>query len=348
MIFVYNANGELLNKVPEKVYQGSNKANTVYFFAPFSSVSLVDLSFALPNGELRPKRLMTRVEDFTATELKIGTENLTCWAYDLNQAVTTYAGEVTLQFFVTNGGETVATNPAVFTVEKGVPPIEPDADIDTYENVISSVSALIDVMGQDIVDYIDQSEEKIIEKTNAVNVRINEVNENIGAVNTRIDEVNENIDKVNGDIANIDKKVSDNSGEIDRLSEDISGALLKLSTVYTYKGSVLLKEDLPTQNLTIGDVYNVEYTGTNYAWTGTEWDSLGGIADIITDKTLTLENVPADAGKVGREINLLAERVGEALIGLSEKQDVLTAGKYISIKNNVISLDIDTAEGGSY
>ena len=334
MIFVYNANGELLNKVPEKVYQGSNKANTVYFFAPFSSVSLVDLSFALPNGELRPKRLMTRVEDFTATELKIGTENLTCWAYDLNQAVTTYAGEVTLQFFVTNGGETVATNPAVFTVEKGVPPIEPDADIDTYENVISSVSALIDAMGQDIADYIDQSEEKIIKETNAVN--------------TRIDEVNENIDKVNGDIANIDKKVSDNSGEIDRLSEDISGALLKLSTVYTYKGSVLLKEDLPTQNLAIGDVYNVEYTGTNYAWTGTEWDSLGGIADIITDKTLTLENVPADAEKVGREINSLAERVGEALIGLSEKQDVLTAGKYISIENNVISLDIESAEGGSY
>ena len=165
MIFVYNANGELLNKVPEKVYQGSNKANTVYFFAPFSSVSLVDLSFALPNGESRPKRLMTRVEDFTATELKIGTENLTCWAYDLNQAVTTYAGEVTLQFFVTNGGETVATNPAVFTVEKGVPPIEPDADIDTYENVISSVSALIGVMENNIADYIDESEERITEKT---------------------------------------------------------------------------------------------------------------------------------------------------------------------------------------
>lgn len=48
--------------------------------------------------------------------------------------------------------------------------------------------------------------------------------------------------------------------------------------VYRYKGSVSTFEDLPKTNLESGDVYNVgeDSNGKNYAWTGTEWDDLGG------------------------------------------------------------------------
>lgn len=47
------------------------------------------------------------------------------------------------------------------------------------------------------------------------------------------------------------------------------------SGVYRMKGSVVTKEELPTENVIKGDVYNVEDTGLNYVWTGIEWDSLG-------------------------------------------------------------------------
>ena len=53
----------------------------------------------------------------------------------------------------------------------------------------------------------------------------------------------------------------------------------KISSVYSFKGSVVSVTNLPT-TATIGDVYNVEDTGMNYAWTGTEWDSLGTINDL--------------------------------------------------------------------
>lgn len=53
----------------------------------------------------------------------------------------------------------------------------------------------------------------------------------------------------------------------------------KLSTVYKYKGSVATINNLPT-NANVGDVYDTQETGMNYAWNGTEWDELGGTFDV--------------------------------------------------------------------
>lgn len=53
-----------------------------------------------------------------------------------------------------------------------------------------------------------------------------------------------------------------------------------LANVYVYKGSVATYADLPTTGLTVGDVYNVEADGMNYAWTGTAWDALGMVLEI--------------------------------------------------------------------
>lgn len=49
---------------------------------------------------------------------------------------------------------------------------------------------------------------------------------------------------------------------------------IDITGIYRYKGSVATVSALPT-NASVGDVYNVEADGMNYAWTGTEWDALG-------------------------------------------------------------------------
>ena len=54
----------------------------------------------------------------------------------------------------------------------------------------------------------------------------------------------------------------------------------KVASVYKYKGSVTDYAHLPSSDLTVGDVYNVEDTGDNYAWDGTDWDKLGGTIDL--------------------------------------------------------------------
>ena len=63
-----------------------------------------------------------------------------------------------------------------------------------------------------------------------------------------------------------------------------------VSAVYKYKGSVANEGALPSDPTpTVGDVYNVEDTGMNYAWNGTKWDALGTVT------TLTSLGVTASA-----------------------------------------------------
>jgi hypothetical protein len=49
----------------------------------------------------------------------------------------------------------------------------------------------------------------------------------------------------------------------------------KLTNAYVYKGSRATVSDLPSSGNTAGDVWNVEASGMNYAWNGTDWDALG-------------------------------------------------------------------------
>ena len=49
---------------------------------------------------------------------------------------------------------------------------------------------------------------------------------------------------------------------------------------YVYRGSVADRNALPKEGMEIGDVYNLEDTGMNVAWTGTIWDSLGSTVSV--------------------------------------------------------------------
>ena len=52
-----------------------------------------------------------------------------------------------------------------------------------------------------------------------------------------------------------------------------------VSSAYIYKGSVATVADLPASGNTVGDVYDVQSNGMNYAWNGTTWDALGTYVD---------------------------------------------------------------------
>ena len=81
-----------------------------------------------------------------------------------------------------------------------------------------------------------------------------------------------------------DKALSAKQGKV--LKGEIDGVKAKIASVYTPKGSVKSYDQLPEENLTIGDVYNVVDAygifpaGTNYVWTDEGWDALGGAIDL--------------------------------------------------------------------
>ena len=57
------------------------------------------------------------------------------------------------------------------------------------------------------------------------------------------------------------------------LKSDITG-------LYRFKGSVADIAALPGEGNALGDVWNVESTGMNYAWDGQQWDALGSTVEI--------------------------------------------------------------------
>ena len=54
----------------------------------------------------------------------------------------------------------------------------------------------------------------------------------------------------------------------------------KVNAVYKFKGSVENLAALPTEDNTLGDVYNLKDTGMNVAWDGSNWDYLGIDVDL--------------------------------------------------------------------
>lgn len=87
----------------------------------------------------------------------------------------------------------------------------------------------------------------------------------------------------------------------------IQDVLAQVASVYHYKGSCIAA-DLPMTDNTVGDTWNIEDAssygppGTNVAWDGTEWDTLGG--------DLTPDAVPTD----GSQHTVMSGGVYDALL----------------------------------
>ena len=92
---------------------------------------------------------------------------------------------------------------------------------------------------------------------------------------------------------NVSDLTNDSNFQTDtQVAAAISSAV---SSAYEYKGAVATVADLPSTGQAIGDVYDVQATGMNYAWNGTAWDALGQYVDTsvlwtsVAGQTNTLE-----------------------------------------------------------
>ena len=78
-----------------------------------------------------------------------------------------------------------------------------------------------------------------------------------------------------------------------------------------FKGSVETYEELEKkENPTQGDMWNVEETGANYAWTGSTWDKLSETLDL---SIYALKETTINGQKLDSNITLKADDVGVAL-----------------------------------
>jgi len=77
---------------------------------------------------------------------------------------------------------------------------------------------------------------------------------------------------------------------------DLAEVSAKIAGVYHFRGTVATRAALANiQNPAEGDVYNITEDGMNVAWTGTEWDDFGSIADLSNYlQTEDVEAIPQD------------------------------------------------------
>lgn len=139
MIFIINTQGDIINTVPESVYQGSNNANTIVLagpILPYTSVTAAfELPFALPTEEM----VMTAGGKFNGPEdLE---EDWYYWTLSVPDTVTAYAGKVQIQFRLYSTDQTVATATGGFIVQPGVAPqLPPEPDVDIYAQILAAMA----------------------------------------------------------------------------------------------------------------------------------------------------------------------------------------------------------------
>lgn len=64
-----------------------------------------------------------------------------------------------------------------------------------------------------------------------------------------------------------------------------------ITGIYKYKGSKASYSMLPTDGNETGDVWNVEDSGMNYAWTTAGWDALGAAFEIQTITNTEIDEI---------------------------------------------------------
>ena len=119
----------------------------------------------------------------------------------------------------------------------------------------------------------------------------------------------------------------------------------KVSSVYVYKGSVTNYSDLASiTTKEAGDVYNVVNAngstpgGTNYAWTGTEWDALGGTIDLSN----YVENSAFTAHTGNSAIHLTTSDIETQIENKLSNYLPLSGGTMVGNSNIIIPTDSGT------
>lgn len=135
--------------------------------------------------------------------------------------------------------------------------------------------ALSEALSAEVLARENAISQEILDRNNAITAAVDSLDVEDAEVNGEFVSA---VSESNGKVSIVRKNFSDTvtEGDVNAPSGNaVYQAIQALGTIYELKGSVETFESLPSEK-NAGDVYNVNDTGDNYVWTGTEWDRLGG------------------------------------------------------------------------
>lgn len=220
MNFFCDSGGNIFHVDPEKVYQGSANANTIYFIGAFASNLSVTIAYRLPNGLWTTPILMTAVTDSALANIQDAQgQGYSVWTVKITGTITERYGTVDVQFFVygnngTTDGSVLATALSSFEVSKGVPITLPSTPTDNYEVLLTDILAALSTAHGEIT-YIEEDIRQIKTEQATQNTAI--------ATNQAlIDRAEGNIDILYGQDRNQSILIEQNRASILSLHEEVS------------------------------------------------------------------------------------------------------------------------------
>lgn len=149
MIITAKADGTLIKTVPDRVYQGSNNADTIIVIAPIIQTAVMNIRFKKPQiNEYTENFPMTPANQSIYADLGVSV-----WAYSIDSKLTQYYGTVQAQFSATVNGSIVSSGQFTFEVEKGVEvvlpdPAQPNRTYDDIYNYLQNMATKIFINGE--------------------------------------------------------------------------------------------------------------------------------------------------------------------------------------------------------
>lgn len=310
MVFIINAQGDIINTVPESVYQGSNNANAIVLAGPISPYTSVTAAFELPFNLTTTEMIMTPGGKFNGPEdLE---EDWYYWTLSVPDTVTAYAGKVQVQFKCYNsteikvtttqeqGSQVVATATGGFIVQPGVAPEEPDPEDDNfYQELLAALSAK------------QSSTDPLLKTTNKTVVgAINGLNEEVQALETnKQDATDENlettaktvvgaINEVNGEVQALETDKQDKTDQsLETTAKTVVGAINEVNTaaedaVSTAEAAKLTAEGIERKaNTALQDANEAVATANQAAQTAND------IADTANEAKQIAQTAETTAGQ---------------------------------------------------
>lgn len=200
------------------------------------------------------------------------------------------ASTPTGKLFILTGGTPTDVASWVDITGEGVAPIA--SDILLGKNLIYS-GQTIATSGETITDAFDAVVGQMVDNERVVSAALNDIEGDITTLEGSVEDINTTIgtliakdNQLQNDINSATAATSNLSASTVYIAENYAKKE-DITNVYKVKGSVQTYTELVAISAkTEGDVWNVVEAsgttpaGTNYVWTGTEWDALGGTIDL--------------------------------------------------------------------
>lgn len=332
MIFIIDSQGNIINTVPESVYQGSNNANTIVLAGPISPYTSVTAAFKLPFNLTTTEMVMTPGGKFN------GPEDLDVdwyyWTLSVPDTVTAYAGKVEVQFKCYNtsssvkvtvtefsASQVVATATGGFIVQPGVAPEEPPepSSDDFYQQILSALSAK-----QSSTDPLLNTTDKTVVGA------INGLNGEVQALETnKQDATDENlettaktvvgaINEVNGEVQALETDKQDKTDQsLETTAKTVVGAINEVNTaaedaVSTAEAAKLTAEGIAgTANTALQNANEAVATANQAAQTAND---IAGTADEAKQIAQAAQTTAQTAQTTANEAKSIAQGRAQAKV----------------------------------